>query len=56
MAKQEGSIAAVRANKVGRPGITCACGREPLSAMRRINKEWGVELIEIPVAPSLLEQ
>jgi len=56
MAKQEGGIENMRGKKVVHLHIDSAFGREPLPAMRAISEQWGVELIEIPVAPPGLEQ
>jgi len=56
MAKTEGGIEAMRGKKVVHLHIDSAFGREPLPAMRKIAEEWGVDLVEIPVAPPGLEQ
>ena len=36
--------------------IDSAYGREPLPAMRKITKDWGMELVEIAIVPPGLEQ
>lgn len=56
IAQQEGGIAKMKGKKIVHLHIDTAYGREPLPAMRQICKEWGVELVEIPIAPPGLEQ
>jgi branched-chain amino acid transport system substrate-binding protein len=56
MANQEGGIENMRGKKIVHLHIDSAFGREPLPAMRRIAEEWGVELVEIAIAPPGLEQ
>jgi branched-chain amino acid transport system substrate-binding protein len=56
MAQQEGGIEAMRGKKIVHMHIDSAFGREPLPAMRKIAEDWGVELVEVSVAPPGLEQ
>jgi branched-chain amino acid transport system substrate-binding protein len=56
MAQQEGGIENMRGKKIVHLHIDSAFGREPLPAMRRIAEDWGVELVEISIAPPGLEQ
>jgi len=54
--QQEGGIPKMKGKTIVHLYIDTAYGREPLPAMRAITKEWGVNLVEIPVAPPGLEQ
>lgn len=54
--QQEGGIDKMKGKKIVHLHIDTAYGREPLPAMREIAKQWGFELIEIPIAPPGLEQ
>lgn len=56
MAEQEGGVENMRGKKIVHLHIDSAYGREPLPAMRKIAKDWGVELVEISIAPPGLEQ
>jgi len=56
MAEKEGGVENMRGKKIVHMHIDSAFGREPLPAMRAIAKEWGVEIVEIPVPPPGLEQ
>jgi branched-chain amino acid transport system substrate-binding protein len=56
MAQQEGGIEKMKGKTVVHLHIDTAYGREPLLAMRAISKKWGVNLVEIAVAPPGLEQ
>lgn len=56
MAEKEGGVENMRGKKIVHMHIDSAFGREPLPAMRAIAKEWGVELVEIPIPPPGLEQ
>lgn len=56
MAEQEGGIENMRGKKIVHLHIDTAYGREPLPAMRQIAADWGVELVEISIAPPGLEQ
>jgi branched-chain amino acid transport system substrate-binding protein len=56
MAQQEGGIDKMRGKKIVHLHIDSAFGREPLPAMRKIAADWGVELVEISIAPPGLEQ
>jgi len=54
--QKEGGIAKMKGKTIVHLHIDTAYGREPLPAMRQIAKDWGVNLIEIPIAPPGLEQ
>jgi hypothetical protein len=54
--QQEGGIAKMKGKTIVHLHIDTAYGREPLPAMRQIAKDWGINLIEIPIAPPGLEQ
>ena len=54
--QQEGGIAKMKGKTIVHLHIDTAYGREPLPAMREIAKNWGVNLVEIPIAPPGLEQ
>jgi branched-chain amino acid transport system substrate-binding protein len=56
MAQKEGGIDKMKGKTVVHLHIDTAFGREPLPAMRLIAAQWGVRLVEIPVAPPGLEQ
>jgi len=56
MAQQEGGVENMRGKKIVHLHIDSAFGREPLPAMRQIAADWGVDLVEISVAPPGLEQ
>ena len=56
MAQQEGGIPKMKGKTVAHLYIDTAYGREPLPAMRIIAKNWGVNLLEIPIAAPGLEQ
>lgn len=54
--QQEGGIDKMKGKTIVHLHIDTAYGREPLPAMRQIAKDWGVKLVEIPIAPPGLEQ
>ena len=54
--QREGGIEKMKGKKIVHLHIDTAYGREPLPAMRKIAKDWGVELVEIAIAPPGLEQ
>jgi branched-chain amino acid transport system substrate-binding protein len=54
--QQEGGIDKMKGKNIVHLHIDTAYGREPLPAMRQIAKDWGFNLIEIPIAPPGLEQ
>ena len=54
--QKEGGIEKMKGKTIVHLHIDTAYGREPLPAMRQIAKDWGVNLIEIPIAPPGLEQ
>lgn len=54
--QQAGGIEKMKGKKIVHLHIDTAYGREPLPAMRKIAKDWGVELVEIAIAPPGLEQ
>ena len=56
MAEQEGGVENMRGKKIVHLHIDSAYGREPLPAMRKISEDWGIELVEISIAPPGLEQ
>jgi len=56
MADQEGGVENMRGKKIAHLHIDSAYGREPLPAMRKIAEDWGMELVEISIAPPGLEQ
>ncbi len=56
MAEQEGGVENMRGKKIVHLHIDSAYGREPLPAMRKIAEDWGIELVEISIAPPGLEQ
>lgn len=56
ISQQEGGIEKMKGKTVVHLHIDTAYGREPLLAMREICKQWGVNLVEIPIAPPGLEQ
>lgn len=56
MAQVEGGIDKMKGKTVAHLYIDTAYGKEPLPAMRIIAKDWGINLLEIPIAPPGLEQ
>lgn len=56
IATKEGSQAKLRGAKIVHLHLDSAFGREPLPVLRRLAKEWGFELIEVPVAAPGIEQ
>ena len=56
IATKEGGVANMKGKKVAHMYLDSAFGREPLPVMRRLAKEWGFELVEIPVATPGIEQ
>ena len=56
MAELEGGIAKMKGKKIVHLHIDSAYGREPLPAMRKIAKDWGIKLVEISIPPPGLEQ
>ena len=56
MATKEGGIAGMKGKKIAHLHLDSAFGREPLPVLRRLAKDWGFELIEIPVASPGIEQ
>lgn len=54
--QKEGGIDKMKGKTIVHLHIDTAYGREPLPAMRQIAKDWGFNLIEIPIAPPGLEQ
>ncbi|MEK0417291.1 MAG: hypothetical protein RI949_1297 [Pseudomonadota bacterium] len=56
IAEKEGGVAKLKGKKIAHLHLDSAFGREPLPVMRRLAKEWGFELIEIPVPAPGIEQ
>ncbi len=56
IASKEGGVANMKGKKVAHMYLDSAFGREPLPVMRRLAKDWGFELVEIPVATPGIEQ
>jgi branched-chain amino acid transport system substrate-binding protein len=56
IAQREGGIEKMKGKKVAHMYLDGAFGREPLPVLRRLAKDWGFELIEIPIASPGLEQ
>jgi branched-chain amino acid transport system substrate-binding protein len=56
IAQREGGIEKMKGKKVAHVYLDSAFGREPLPVMRRLAKDWGFELIEIPIAAPGIEQ
>lgn len=56
MAITEGGIEKMKGKTVAHLYIDTAYGREPLPAMRIICQQWGIKLLEIPIAAPGLEQ
>ena len=56
IATKEGGVANMKGKKVAHMYLDSAFGREPLPVMRRLAKDWGFELVEIPVATPGIEQ
>lgn len=54
--QQEGGIEKMKGKTIVHLHIDTAYGREPLPAMRQMAKDWGIRLVEIPIAPPGLEQ
>ena len=54
--QQEGGVPKMKGKTIVHLHIDTAYGREPLPAMRQIAKDWGFNLVEIPLAPPGLEQ
>ena len=54
--EKEGGIDKMKGKTIVHLHIDTAYGREPLPAMRQIAKDWGFNLVEIPIAPPGLEQ
>lgn len=53
---KEGGVAKMRDKKIVHLHLDSAFGREPLPVLRRLAKDWGFELIEVPVAAPGIEQ
>ena len=53
MAENEGGIDKMKGKKIVHLHIDSAYGREPLPAMRKITSDWGMELVEISIPPSI---
>lgn len=56
IAQREGGVDKLKGKKIAHVYLDSAFGREPLPVLRRLSREWGFELIEIPVTPPGLEQ
>jgi branched-chain amino acid transport system substrate-binding protein len=56
IAEKEGGIAKMKGKKIAHLHLDSAFGREPLPVLRRLAKDWGFELVEIPVAAPGIEQ
>ena len=56
IATKEGGVANLKGKKVAHLHLDSAFGREPLPVLNRLAKEWGFELIPIPVAAPGIEQ
>ena len=56
IASKEGGVANMKGKKIAHMYLDSAFGREPLPVLRRLAKEWGFELIEIPIASPGIEQ
>jgi branched-chain amino acid transport system substrate-binding protein len=56
IATKEGGVANLKGKKIAHLHLDSAFGREPLPVLNRLAKEWGFELISIPVAAPGIEQ
>lgn len=56
IAEREGGIAKMKGKKIVHLHLDSAFGREPLPVLRRLSKEWGFDLVEIPVPAPGIEQ
>lgn len=56
IAEKEGGIDKMKGKKIVHLHIDSAYGREPLPAMRKIARDWGMKLVEISITPPGLEQ
>ena len=56
IATKEGGVANLKGKKIAHLHLDSAFGREPLPVLNRLAKDWGFELIAIPVAAPGIEQ
>lgn len=57
IATKEGGADRLKGKKVAHLHLDSAFGREPLPVLRKLSKDWGFELVEIPVvAPGIDQQ
>lgn len=56
IAQKEGGIDKMKGKKIVHLHLDSAFGREPLPVLRRLAKEWGFEVVEIPVPAPGIEQ
>ncbi len=56
IATKEGGVANLKGKKIAHLHLDSAFGREPLPVLNRLAKEWGFEVIPIPVAAPGIEQ
>lgn len=56
IAQKEGGIDKMKGKKIAHLHLDSAFGREPLPVLRRVAKEWGMEVVEIAVAAPGIEQ
>jgi branched-chain amino acid transport system substrate-binding protein len=57
IASKEGGVAKLKGKTIAHLHLDSAFGREPLPVLRKLAKDWGFELVEIPVvAPGIDQQ